>query len=79
MKSARERMLNDPHYAMIVNQFQSLIREGQFTPSEIREAAILASIIDAETRVRTTITIPHTEELERSLQMIHKVTEEYKR
>jgi hypothetical protein len=59
----------------------SLIRDGNFTPSEVRESVMLASIIEAETRVHdyVGVTIPHTEELEAALQTIFKVTEKLRR
>jgi len=74
MKTARERYQNDGKYHALVSQFVALIRESQFTPSEIREASILASIIDAENKVNVTVNMSYTKELEKSLQMIHNVT-----
>jgi len=44
MKSPREKYTNDPEYHHLVNLLESLIEKAQFTPSELREAIILASI-----------------------------------
>jgi len=44
MKSPREKYMNDPEYHNLVNTLESLIERAQFSPSELREACILASI-----------------------------------
>ena len=36
--------MNDPEYHQLVNMLESFIERAHFTPSELREAAILASI-----------------------------------
>lgn len=44
MKSPREKYLNDPEYHQLVRMLEDFIERAQFTPSELREAAVLASI-----------------------------------
>lgn len=44
MKSPREKYMSDPHYHELVNVLESFIERARFTPSELREAAVLASI-----------------------------------
>ena len=44
MKSPREKFLNDPRYHELVLMLESMIERAQFTPSELREACVLASI-----------------------------------
>jgi hypothetical protein len=44
MKSLKEKYMNDPSYHHLVNRLEDLIHEARFTPSELREACILASI-----------------------------------
>jgi len=38
----QDRYLRDPEFAALVNMFTAMIAQGHYTPSEIREAAILA-------------------------------------
>lgn len=44
MKTPKEKYLNDPQYHQLVSMLESMIERAQFTPSELREACILASI-----------------------------------
>jgi hypothetical protein len=44
IKTPREKYLNDPAYNHLVNMLEQLIEQARFTPSELREACILASI-----------------------------------
>ena len=44
MKSPRERYFDDPIFHQLVDTMVSAIMQSQFTPSEIRDAALLASI-----------------------------------
>jgi hypothetical protein len=44
MKSPKEKYMNDPAYNHLVKTIEHLIETAQFTPSELREACILASI-----------------------------------
>ncbi len=44
MKSPKEKYMNDPEYHHLVTFLESLIEKARFTPSEIREACVLACI-----------------------------------
>ena len=44
MKTPKEKYQNDPEYNHLVNTLEHLIEQARFTPSELREACILASI-----------------------------------
>ena len=44
MKTPKEKYMNDPEYNYLVQTLESLIERAYFTPSELREACILASI-----------------------------------
>jgi len=44
MKTAEEKYMNDPEFNMLVNQLEASIERAQFTPSELREAAVYAAI-----------------------------------
>ena len=44
MKSPKEKYMNDPEYHELVNVLESFIERARFTPSELREAAVLACI-----------------------------------
>jgi hypothetical protein len=56
MPTVRARYLNDPVYHQVVDALRDLIRQARLTPSEVREAAMLACILEDELRpaVRTT-------------------------
>jgi len=44
MKTPKEKYMNDPEYHHLVHTLEGLIEQARFTPSELREACILASI-----------------------------------
>ncbi len=44
MKTPKDKYLNDPQYHHLVDMLEHLIDDARFTPSELREACILASI-----------------------------------
>ncbi len=44
MKSPREKYMNDPEYHRLVDTLEHFIESARFTPSELREACVLASI-----------------------------------
>lgn len=44
--SAAQRYHRDPMFATLVDTMRRLIRELQMTPTEIREAAIFAAVIE---------------------------------
>jgi hypothetical protein len=43
-QSPREKYMNDPEYHHLVHTLEGLIESARFTPSELREACVLASI-----------------------------------
>ena len=51
VKTPQEKYCNDPQYKMLVDTLWSLIEKAQFTPSEIREAAMDAAIRHEQTRI----------------------------
>lgn len=67
MKTIRERYNTDNDFHMLVDHMVSFITLARYTPSEMREAAILASIIYAERHVQQ-----YPYELDRSLREIEK-------
>jgi hypothetical protein len=44
MKSPKDKYMNDPEYHHLVCTLEQLIEQARFTPSELREACVLASI-----------------------------------
>lgn len=44
MMTPQERYESDAHFKRLVDTIHCLIREAQYTPSEIRDAAMLATI-----------------------------------
>jgi len=44
MKTPKEKYMNDPEYHHLVQTLEGLIERARFTPSELREACVLASI-----------------------------------
>lgn len=44
MKTPQEKYTNDPLYYQLVNMLELFIEKAEFTPSELREAAVLACI-----------------------------------
>ena len=71
-QSPRDRYLSDPAYKALVDTLEHMIHSAQFTPSELREAAILASINYDSIQVRRNF-IPMTEELHQRLNEFHKI------
>lgn len=54
MKTPREKYENDPQYNFLVKTLLGMIVQCHFTPSELREAVVLASILYEEKRPTTT-------------------------
>ena len=52
MKTPRQKYNNDPSYAALVDTLCAHIHKAQFTPSELREASILACILYHEQTVQ---------------------------
>ena len=44
MKTPEEKYTTDPNYRLLVDTLEALIVKAEFTPSEIREACMLACI-----------------------------------
>jgi len=53
LKSPRERYMHDRQFAALVNMMCAYIHQCHYTPSEMRDAAILASIIYEEQTIKT--------------------------
>ena len=68
--TTREKYQNDPQYHLLVNWMVSHIQLCKFTPSELREAAVLASIIYEEFRIHSMQIF--TPEIEVLLNNLHK-------
>jgi len=67
MKSPRDKYLNDPEYNHLVNMLESLIERAHFTPSELREACVLASINHEMRHIRDFRIDPKIEDALRTL------------
>lgn len=52
MMSVRDRYQNDPKFHALVDMMHAAIDRADFTPTEIREAAMLAQIIYEERHIR---------------------------
>ena len=52
MKTPQEKYENDAQYHTLVDLIYSWIENCQYTPSEVREAAMLAAIIHEQNTVR---------------------------
>lgn len=53
IKTPREKYFKDLEYHALVDTLVAFINQAKYTPSEIREACILASIIYEERRIHT--------------------------
>lgn len=62
MKTPKEKFMNDPEYNHLVCMLESFIEKAQFTPSELREACILASINYEMRHIREFAINPRVEE-----------------
>lgn len=51
-RAVRDRYANDPMFRHLVDMMQACIHRAEFTPTEIREAAMLAQIMYEETHIR---------------------------
>jgi len=69
-QSARDRYRSDVLYKNVVDTITHMISTNQFSPSEMREAAILASINYEMMHIRE-LHIPMTVELHESLELLH--------
>jgi len=69
MKTPKEKYMNDPEYHHLVQTLEGLIEQARFTPSELREACLLASI-NYEMRHVRSVSIPA--ELDGALRTLDK-------
>jgi len=67
MKTPKEKYMNDPEYHQLVDMLEQFIERARFTPSELREAAVLACINYEMRHVRNITIDPRTEEAFRIL------------
>jgi hypothetical protein len=67
MKSPREKYQNDPEYHHLVCMLESMIEQARFTPSELREACVLASINYEMRHIRERQIDPRTQDALRVL------------
>lgn len=72
MKTPREKYLNDHMYMSLVNMLTSYIHQAQFTPSELREAAILACIRYEEQKVMDFKVLVPDKNIEDALNTLHE-------
>jgi len=70
MKSPMEKYKSDPMYAHGVYMMENLIHQTQYTPSEIREMALLASINYELHRTPRNINILINKDAEESLHFL---------
>ena len=71
MRTPKEKYLNDPQYHSLVDSLESMIHQAQFTPSELREACILACIHYETSRPISMLIDKNTEE---ALRVLHDFT-----
>ena len=48
MNDVKRRYMNDPVFHAVVDQLRGILRSAMLAPSEVREAAMLACIIEDE-------------------------------
>jgi hypothetical protein len=68
MKTPKEKYMNDPEYNHLVSVLEDLIERARFTPSELREACMLASINYEMRHIRSREIDPRAEEAMRFLE-----------
>lgn len=67
MKTPREKYMNDPEYHQLVDMLEHFVEQSRFTPSELREAAVLACINYEMRHVRERTIDPRAEDAFRIL------------
>lgn len=72
MKTPREKYMNDPQYHHLVNTLERMIEQAHFTPSELREACVLACINYEMRHIRSANIDP---KLENALNILDKFVE----
>jgi len=74
LSTPRDRYVDDRNFRMVVDLMLSMIMQHQFTPTEMREAAVLASIKYESIRVRREY-VQLTPELHEQLEGFHKIVD----
>jgi len=77
MLTARERYQTDAHFQALVNMMVEHIKRHNYTPSEMREASILASIIYEEQNIYQFAIIDPT--VENALRVIRGKIEDFEK
>ena len=75
MKTPREKYQNDPTYRAIVDVMCAHIHAAKFTPSEMREAVLLACILYEEQKVRIIMHPCFPEGVEHALNVLYEWAE----
>ena len=70
METLREKYLYDNQFKALVDLMVSYIHKADFTPSEMRQAAMLASIIYEERNLHKMVFVE--KDVEEALEIIHK-------
>lgn len=60
--TAEERFQRDPHFNALVKSLYNAIREMHLTPTEVREAAMLAAVLYEQNHVRSSLIIRHEDQ-----------------
>lgn len=74
MMSSTEKYHTDNAFRQLVDLMEAHIHQNNYTPSEMREAAMVASINYESKRIRPMTFV--TEDLERALQLIHNYADD---
>lgn len=72
MRSPAEKYANDNDYRMLVDYMEAIIHKAAFTPSELREAAMLASIHYEQKSPRKIMYYTSPPEVEAALKVLDK-------
>ena len=74
MKTPREKYCNDSQYKCHVDMLVAGIIDCNYTPSELREMAIFASIIYEEQNIRRTLNYNNIYDLVKALKVLEDFT-----
>jgi len=62
LMTPRDKYMNDPEYHALVRHLEGFIEQARFSPSELREACVLASINYEMRHIRERTISPRLEE-----------------